>query len=153
MKRTALLMATLAVVGCAWSQNLNKAEAKALQNFAAQTSAVGNTNADVVNFTGNNVVNMPGVTVENGHVTAIKWNKKDLSGVLDLTNFPNLVSVDVSDNKLTALNVTNAPALVTLNASKNRLKEVTLSGVDQLQVLELNKNRISEILFLLSSNT
>ena len=145
MKRTVLLMASLAIIGCAWGQNLAKNEAKSLQAFAAQTAVDGTTNAQVLDFTPSNVANMPGVTIENGHVTAIKWDKKKLSGVLDLTNFPYLVSVDVSDNKLTGLVVNNAPALVSLNASKNRLASVTLEGVGQLEDLRLNKNRISEI--------
>lgn len=132
-------------LSCAWSQNLSKSESKSLQAFISQPSAKGGNNGEALGFQGGNVANIPGITVSNGHVTDIKWDGKDLGGSLDLSAFPALQKVDISNNKIKNLSVAYAPSLVELNASKNRISEISLQGCDQLQTLRLNRNRLSEI--------
>lgn len=143
MKRTFLFLAALATMTCGWSQNLPKNEAKALQTFISQPSAKGGTNGEALGFAGGSVANLPGITITDGHVSEIKWDNKDLAGTLNLSGFTGLQKVDVSGNKLNALEVVS-PTVVEINASKNRLTEV---GFDcgKLQVLKLNRNRIPEI--------
>ena len=58
-----ILLATSAIS----AQNLAKNEAKALDSFLAQTSANGGTNAAALEHNGKGMI--PGIKVENGHVT------------------------------------------------------------------------------------
>ena len=133
-------------LSCAWSQNLSKVNQKAFRLLSVSRSAKGGNNGEALGFQGGNVANIPGITVSNGHVTDIKWDGKDLGGSLDLSAFPALQKVDISNNKIKNLSVAlSAPSLVELNASKNRISEISLQGCDQLQTLRLNRNRLSEI--------
>lgn len=95
-----------------------------MEAFLSQTNTEGVSNAQILNLNGNKYVPMQGVTVENGAITAIDLKGKKLTGTLDLSNFPALTKVDVSDNKLTSLIVDNCPALVELNAGRNQLQRV-----------------------------
>ncbi|MDE6295952.1 MAG: hypothetical protein K2M03_07805, partial [Muribaculaceae bacterium] len=83
MKRVITLMALALVVSGAMAQTLNKQESKALQAFLTQNAAKGGNNAEALLVKGNNIAQTPGVTIENGHVTAINWDKKELSGTLN----------------------------------------------------------------------
>ena len=119
MKRTILLLtAALLSAGMTYAQ-LNKAEAKALGNFLSQTSADGQTNAAALGVGVNNIAAAPGIKVENGRIVEIDWRGKKLAGSLNLSNFPALQKVNVSDNKLTSLTLANNPALVGVNAAHN----------------------------------
>ena len=101
MKRTLILMsALLAVASCGFAQSLNKSEAKALQNFLSQPAYNGGTNGAQLGLQANNIAMLPGVKVAGGHVTEIEWKGKNLSGNLNLSNFPALQKVDVSGNKI-----------------------------------------------------
>ena len=101
MKRLFLtLLGVCAIIGVASAQNLTKPEAKALQAFLAQPAAKGGNNAEAIGLTGNSVASAPGVKIENGHVTEIDWHGFKLSGDLNLSGFPALQKVDVSDNSL-----------------------------------------------------
>ena len=122
MKKVLLLLAL--ALGCttAFAQNLDKNEAKQLKAFLTQTSEKGTTNAQELKVSDiKSLGAIEGVTVVNGHVTAIEWKDKKLAGNLELNGFSQLAKVDVSRNKLTGFAVTNAPALTQVNASRNVL--------------------------------
>ena len=124
MKRTLILMsALLAVASCGFAQSLNKSEAKALQNFLSQPAYNGGTNGAQLGLQANNIAMLPGVKVAGGHVTEIEWKGKNLSGNLNLSNFPALQKVDVSGNKIVNLTLANNPALVDVNAGRNRITD------------------------------
>ena len=126
MKRSVFLLSAFMVLGSAMAQNLNKTEAKALQAFFNQPAVEKATNGAALGYTGS-VASVPGISVSNGHVTAIDWKDKHLAGQLNLSNFPQLVKVEVSGNKLTALTLSGNPALVEVNAGRNRISEFTVS--------------------------
>ncbi len=120
MKKVLFLIAL--ALGCtsAFAQKLDKAEARQLKNFLTQTAEKDGTNANalkVVNI--NDVSAIEGVTIENGHVTAIEWKDKHLAGDLDLSGFKALKKVDVSRNKIASVDVSDDPVLTDFNASRN----------------------------------
>lgn len=88
MKKIALFLA-VAICGVAASaQNLAKNEAKQLQAFLAQPAQEAATNAEALKVTDTrNLAAIEGITVQNGHVTAIDFKGKKLAGVLDLSGF------------------------------------------------------------------
>ena len=99
MKKVLFLMAVILGGLTAFAQNLDKNEAKQLQAFvAANASALKASDPKAI-------ASVEGVTVDNGHVTAIDWKDKKLTGSLNLTGFKALTKVDVSRNELTSLNV------------------------------------------------
>ncbi len=146
MKKMILMMAV--VLGCmtAFAQKVDKNEAKALKAFLAQPAEKDASNAQALKVTDlNALASIEGVTVENGHVTAIDWKDKKIAGNLDLSGFTALQKVDVSRNSLTGLSVAGDAALVELNASRNVLKTLDVSGTSALQTLTVYKNRLTDI--------
>ena len=108
MKR--LLLTTALVLGSAvlFAQNYDKGEVKRLMNFLQQPSAKGDTNAARLEIPSiNSPSTWKGVTWENGHVATIKWDNKDLAGMLDVSGFSGLTSIDCSRNQLTAILLTS----------------------------------------------
>ena len=134
MKKLATVLVLALSVGCAYAQtSLSKSEAKELNVFLNMPAAKGGNNAEALNMRGNNPASCPGVKVENGHVTEIDWKGHDLSGTLNLSAFPNLQRIDVSNNKISAVIVSNNPSLVVLNASRNDLTDVQIDGCAALK--------------------
>ena len=137
MKKTLLILAAaLTLSGSAFAQS--KTEKKALESFISQ-------NAPVLSLNGAKLDNMTGIKIENGSVTEIDLKGKKLQGTLDLSNFPNLTKVDVSDNQLTSLIVDNCPSLVEVNAGRNQLKNFSAQKCPSLQTLKLYRNRLNEV--------
>ena len=137
MKKTILMLAAvLTLSGSAFAKKVN-VEQKAmqsLQSFVAQN----------ISLNGTSLSNVSGIKMENGSVTEIDLKGKKLQGALDLSNFPNLTKVDVSDNELTSLIVDNCPNLVEVNAGRNQLKNFSCQKCPSLQTLKLYRNRLSE---------
>ena len=123
MKKALIMIAImLGASTAAFAQNINKSEAKQLKAFLAQTAENGESNAQALKiYDLNQLASVEGVTVVNGHVTAIEWKDKKLAGSLDLSGFQALEKVDVSRNKISAINVSNTPSLSQLNVSRNVL--------------------------------
>ncbi|MDE6465336.1 MAG: hypothetical protein K2L44_01370, partial [Duncaniella sp.] len=87
MKKALLIIAIVLGSMTAFAQNLDKNEAKQLKAFLTETSKEG-TNAKSLKVVDPNAVGLiEGVTVENGHVTAIDWKDKKLGGDLNLAGF------------------------------------------------------------------
>ena len=129
MKKIALFLAVALCSVAASAQSIAKNELKQLQAFLAQPAQEAATNAEALKVTDTkNLAAIEGVTVENGHVTAIDFKGKKLAGTLDLSGFPALTKVDVSRNRLTSLSLANDPALTSVNASRNRISEFDMSG-------------------------
>lgn len=146
MKRTLTFVCCLLAVGIAFSQKVAKNEVKALQSFLAQPSAKGGTNAQALGITDlGNPSSWEGVTVTDGSITAIKWDRKHLGGSLNLNGFKNLASVDISDNHIKTVSLTQLPALVSINAGKNSITEAVITGCPQLQVVKFNRNHLSNL--------
>ena len=101
MKKALLIIAVVLGSMTAFAQNLDKNEAKQLKAFLNE----GNNATELKVANPNAIASVEGVTVENGHVTAISWKDKKLSGALNLTGFKALNKVDVSRNNLTSINV------------------------------------------------
>ena len=119
----------------AFAQNLDKNEAKQLKAFLNE----GNNATELKVANPNAIASVEGVTVENGHVTAISWKDKKLSGALNLTGFKALNKVDVSRNNLTSINVSGCAALTELNASRNKITSADFAGCEALQTLSIYK--------------
>ena len=147
--KKALLMFAL-VLGCttAFAQKVDKNEARQIKAFLSQTAEKDGTNANVLKVTdANNIASIEGITVENGHVTAIEWKDKHLAGDLDLSGFEALKKVDVSRNKLSSISVANATALSDFNASRNVLRSVDFTGCSNLVKIQIYKNRLTDVNF------
>lgn len=107
MKKALLIIAIMLGSVAAFAQSLDKNEAKQLKAFLSEPAKEG-TNASALKVSDlNAIASIEGVTVENGHVTAIEWKDKKLGGTLNLANFKALTKVDVSRNELTSLSVAN----------------------------------------------
>ena len=107
------------MIGCmsASAQKIDKNELKELQAFLSQPGEKDATNAEALKITDlKTPSSWEGVTIENGHVTAIEWADKHLAGSLNLSNFSALTKLNVSRNAITSLNLTGDAALVRLDA-------------------------------------
>ena len=146
MKKALLIIALmLGSVAASSAQNLDKNEAKQLKAFLSEPSRDG-TNASALKVSNiGSFGSIEGVTVENGHVTAIEWKDKKLSGALDLSGFKALNKVDVSRNDLTSLSVEECAQLTELNAGRNKISEIDLNGCESLQKVAVYKNRLTDI--------
>ena len=141
MKKALLIFAVMLGSMTAFAQNLDKNEAKQLKAFLNE----GNNATELKVSNPNSVASIEGVTVEAGHVTAIEWKDKKLSGALNLTGFKALNKIDVSRNNLTSLNVSGCAALTELNAGRNKLSEVNFDGCQALQKVSIYKNRLTDL--------
>ena len=145
MKKALLIIAIVLGSMNAFAQNLDKNEAKQIKAFLSAPAKEG-TNAQALKVSDMNAIaSIEGVTVENGHVTAIEWKDKKLGGELNLSNFSALTKVDVSRNELTGINVSNCGALVDFNAGRNKITNADFSGCANLQKVSVYKNRLSDI--------
>ena len=146
MKKALLLMALM--VGCmsASAQKIDKNELKELQAFLSQPAEKHATNAEALKISDlKSPSTWEGVTVENGHVTAIEWGDKHLAGALNLSDFSALTKLNVSRNAITSLNLSGDAALVRVDAQRNKITTVNLDGCSNLQVLNIYKNRITDL--------
>nr|MDE6418594.1 hypothetical protein [Duncaniella sp.] len=133
MKKALLMIAVLLGSSTAFAQNLDKNEAKLMKAFLSEPAKEG-TNAQALKVADlKDLTSIEGVTIENGHVTAIDWKDKKLGGTLDLAGFKALTKVDVSRNDLTSLTVAGCANLTDLNASRNKLAEINLDNCAALQ--------------------
>lgn len=65
----------------AFAQKIDKNEMKQLKAFLSQPAVTDATNAQALKITDlNSPATWEGVTIANGHVTAIKWKDKKLAG-------------------------------------------------------------------------
>ena len=145
--KKALLMITL-VLGCTtvFAQKIDKKEAAQIKSFLSQPAEKDGTNAQALKVTDmNSIASIEGVTVENGHVTAIDWKDKHIAGNLDLSGFSQLKSVNVSRNKIAGLNISNTPVLSEVNASRNALRTFEVNGASAVQKLSINNNRLTDL--------
>ena len=84
------------------------------------------------------------------NLTSLDCASNDLTGTLDLSSCTQLVYIDCSFNRLTALDVSNCTKLDTLYCQANQLTELDVSnntlltqlycGANLLQVLDVSKN-------------
>lgn len=136
------------MVGCmsASAQKIDKNELKQLQVFLSQPGEKSATNAEALKISDvKSPATWEGVTIANGHVTAIEWADKHLAGTLDLSGFDALTKVNVSRNALTAVTFDGCAALNRIDAQRNKIKEVNFNGCKGLQTLNIYKNRLTEI--------
>lgn len=146
MKKLITLMAfALCFGGAAFAANVSKSETKALNAFLSQSAAKGGNNAEALKMIGSDPANCPGVKVENGHVVEIDWRGHELAGDLNLSAFPALTKIDVSDNKIASLTLSDNPALTVVNAGRNRLTQVDITKCPAVTQLRLNRNQLSQI--------
>ena len=147
MKRTLYtLVALILCIGGMSAKKTNGGELASLQAFLQQPALEAATNAEALGITNlGNPASWEGVKVENGHVTEIKWDNKKLAGQLNLADMPMLSSLQLRNNRLTALTVTNCPQLTYINAGRNRLMSFNCTGTPQLQTLLLYRNRLNSI--------
>lgn len=79
----------------------------------------------------------------------IDINTNALTDISILTEFPHLVSLNVSKNQITSLDVFKSEEkllkLQFLNLSGNKIKEFTQISLPSLRKLNLNENEISSI--------
>lgn len=140
MKKYLLMIALMLGSMTVFAQKVDKNEARQIKSFLSQNSEKDGTNAQALKVTDlNSIAGIEGITVENGHVTAIEWKDKKLAGQLDLSGFTALTKVDVSRNKITSLNVEGDAALSELNASRNALTSLTLTGCTSLYKVQVYK--------------
>ena len=119
MKKIALLLAAAISSVSLFAQSVDKGELKQLKAFLAQPAAEASTNAEALKISNqNSPATWEGITVENGHITAINWKDKKLAGTLDLSGFDALQKVDVSRNRLTGFTADGDGALTELNVSQ-----------------------------------
>ena len=77
MKKIALFLAVALCTMAASAQSIAKNELKQLQAFLAQPAQEASTNAEALRVTNTkDIASIEGVTVANGHVTAIDWKGK-----------------------------------------------------------------------------
>ncbi|MDE6390018.1 MAG: hypothetical protein K2L26_01200, partial [Duncaniella sp.] len=145
MKKALFLIAVLLGSTTAFAQNLDKNEAKLMKAFLSEPAKEG-TNAQALKVANiNDIASIEGVTVQNGHVTAIEWKDKKLGGTLNLAGFKALTKVDVSRNEITSMTVAGCANLTDLNASRNKIAEIDLDNCGNLQNVAVYKNRLTEI--------
>jgi len=75
----------------------------------------------------------------------IKWKGHKLGGMLALTGFNSLRTLDVSRNALTAVTLDDNTALTSANVSRNKLTQLSITGCNGLTNLSANNNRLSDI--------
>lgn len=66
----------------------------------------------------------------NKRVVSINLHNCQISGELDLSNFLEIVSVEVPDNELTHLNINNCPNILAIICNNNKIKWI--SGLDKI---------------------
>ena len=80
MKKIALLLAAAISSVSLFAQSVDKGELKQLKAFLAQPAAEASTNAEALKISNqNSPATWEGITVENGHITAINWKDKKLA--------------------------------------------------------------------------
>ncbi|MDE7472887.1 MAG: hypothetical protein K2M68_04795, partial [Muribaculaceae bacterium] len=122
MKKAVLMIALALVSTSAFAQKIAKNEMKQLKAFLEQPAEKDGTNAQALKIVDMNApATWEGVTIVDGHVTAIDWKDKKLAGDLDLSGFTQLSNVDVSRNKIASLSVAQDASLTDLNASRNQI--------------------------------
>ncbi|CAG8813414.1 29723_t:CDS:2, partial [Racocetra persica] len=77
--------------------------------------------------------------------TEMDLSNKGLIGDLNLSAFPNLERLDVSNNRIARLGIRNNPKLKELVASNNKLKKIGLSNNGNLETLVLTSNQLTEL--------
>ena len=93
MKKSVLLIALALCGATAFAQKLDKNELSQLKTFLMQSDDKGKSNAQELKITDlNSPSTWHGLTIANGHVTAIDWQGKKLIGDLSLNNFKKLVT-------------------------------------------------------------
>lgn len=63
----------------------------------------------------------------------------------DLSGFPNLTTIDLSNNRLTSLDVSPCPQLKILNCSNNSIEYLDLSGNEPLEHLDCSGNALASL--------
>ena len=142
MKKALLLIALM--VGCMSlsAQKVDKNEVRQLQAFLSQPAENAATNAAALKITDlSSPATWEGVTVENGHVTAIDWADKHLAGALNLTKFTELKTINVSRNRLTEVNLSGNAALTRADLQRNRITNANFTGCSGINTLNIYKNR------------
>ena len=147
MKKALLMIAVMLGSVTAFAQNLDKNELKQLKEFLSQPSAeAGKTNAEALKIHNLNApASWEGVTIQDGHVTAIKWSDKKLAGDFSLTGFKVLSSLDVSRNSLSSIDTKGNSNLTEVNAYRNKITAANFEGNIKLQKLNIYRNRLTDI--------
>lgn len=78
-------------------------------------------------------------------VTCINVNSKGLSSLAGIENFPNLTSLNCSNNQLTNIDLSNNLNLETLSCNSNQLSGLDVSKNIKLLDLSCNNNMISSL--------
>ena len=88
-----------------------------------------------------------------GNVTAIDLQYLDLEGLLDLSDFSAIESVNLAGNKLTSIDLTDCDSLINLNVSSNNLASLDVSDCTELETLDCSFNDLSTDGLDVSANT
>lgn len=80
-----------------------------------------------------------------GRLTHIEWDNDELSGNLNLQDFPALQSLSCNGNELTSLDVSKNSALTSLECANNKLTTLNVSENSKLARLKCSLNEISNL--------
>ena len=78
-------------------------------------------------------------------ITEIRLFDLDLSGRLDVSDFTELIYLDIAFNRLTSLDVSGNTALGVLDVSRNNLTSLDISGNTALTFLSAHNNRLTSL--------
>lgn len=80
-----------------------------------------------------------------GRIVQVMWYQCGLKGALSLNGLSELVSLDVRENGLTALDVSKNQALQVLDCSGNELESLKLDGCTKINYLSCGNNRLAAL--------
>lgn len=82
-----------------------------------------------------------------GRVTRISWNKEQLYGTLDLSDFAKLEHLSVYSNKLSKIDLTNCSNLTYISAAYNKLTSFNCTASSKVTYLNLKGNKLTSVKF------
>ncbi|CAI2169544.1 17491_t:CDS:10 [Funneliformis geosporum] len=82
---------------------------------------------------------------KNPEAKELKIIRKELKGVLDLSDFVNLEELNCHKNELTGLNISNCSELTLLDCSSNQLTKLDLNKNTQLVDLDCSDNELNKL--------
>ena len=126
----------LFLTGCSRGDGKNSDEMDALEKIIAAQREKGATVSEDINNTDQYTWS------KDGHLTELKWDvegstrkKINLAGELSLSSFPQLKSVDCSNNKLKKLEMSGCKMIKKLNVELTEIESLDLHDMKELETL------------------
>jgi hypothetical protein len=82
---------------------------------------------------------------QRSNINNLDISDKNLTGQLELSDFPNLVMLNCCKNQLTQIDLTNQAQLKKLYCSENRLQQLTIYGKTKLTRLGCSENQLTKL--------